>query len=88
MRNPVLINVQVAARPTEAEDEAEEKSETKTIKEKASSTAYTPTSLTNYYLISKLDEKISRLVAFLKSHRQEKIIGKIDSIRFGFSLVE
>lgn len=73
MRNPVLINVQVAARPEES-GIPKGKSETKSKMGKNRSTAYTPTSLTNYYLISKLDEKISRLVAFLKSHRQEKII--------------
>eukprot|EP00934_Nitzschia_sp_Nitz4_P000856 Nitzschia sp. Nitz4//scaffold178_size73299//38813//41148//NITZ4_005706-RA/size73299-snap-gene-0.134-mRNA-1//1//CDS//3329539143//856//frame0 len=59
MRNPVLINVQVAA-----------KSESK----KQESNSYTPTSLINYYLVCKLEEKISRLVAFLRSHRHEKLI--------------
>jgi ATP-dependent RNA helicase DDX55/SPB4 len=76
MRNPVLINVQVAAKPTESEADTNSKSNTKSEIGSASSTAYTPTSLTNYYLISKLDEKISRLVSFLQSHRHEKAIGK------------
>ncbi|OEU15566.1 P-loop containing nucleoside triphosphate hydrolase protein [Fragilariopsis cylindrus CCMP1102] len=59
MRNPVLINVQVAAN---------EKSRP------VLSTTYTPTSLTNYYLVTKLEEKICRLAAFLQSHRHEKTI--------------
>jgi ATP-dependent RNA helicase DDX55/SPB4 len=75
MRNPVLINVQVAARPTVPEkDSANEKASAKSQTEKAASN-YTPTSLTNYYLLSKLDEKISRLVSFLQTHRDEKVIG-------------
>lgn len=85
MRNPVLINVQVAARPSDT-DESGEKSENQESKvegkkEKISSTAYTPTSLSNYYLVSRLDEKISRLVSFLQSHRREKVIGEINYIR-------
>lgn len=74
MRNPVLINVQVAAKPTEPQDGAREDRGANSAKESA--TAYTPTSLSNYYLLSKLDEKISRLVAFLQTHRQEKVIGR------------
>jgi ATP-dependent RNA helicase DDX55/SPB4 len=78
MRNPVLINVQIAARPTEPEkDIANEKAIAKSKKEKAASNDYTPTSLTNYYLLSRLDEKISRLVSFLQTHRDEKVIGTI-----------
>mmetsp|Transcript_30784 Transcript_30784/g.46930 ORF Transcript_30784/g.46930 Transcript_30784/m.46930 type:complete len:612 (+) Transcript_30784:511-2346(+) len=34
----------------------------------------TPISLKNYYLISPMQEKLSRLVAFLQSHNNEKII--------------
>ena len=34
----------------------------------------TPTSLTNYYIISPLDEQLSRLVAFIKQHPNDKII--------------
>jgi len=34
----------------------------------------TPTSLTNYYVVSPLQEKMSRLVAFLKQHREQKIV--------------
>ena len=81
MRNPVLINVQVAAAPTPGNESstsdktgAENQALTKKDKKSGSSTAYTPTSLTNYYLVTKLEEKISRLVEFLKSHRHEKTI--------------
>jgi len=34
----------------------------------------TPTSLRNYYMTSRLEEKLSRLVAFLQDHSDEKII--------------
>jgi len=87
MRNPVLINVQVAAvaptvSSTGAVGTSDElvlsKSDTKNDatknKKSGSSATYTPTSLTNYYLVTKLEEKICRLVAFLQSHRHEKII--------------
>ncbi len=75
MRNPVLINVQVAAAAPSASDKSNTKSQAvvKNDKKTGSST-YTPTSLTNYYLVTKLEEKISRLVEFLKSHRREKTI--------------
>ena len=85
MRNPVLINVQVAAVPAPVaadESSALTKSNTKNQASaksskqsgSSSSTAYTPTTLTNYYLVVKLEEKICRLAAFLQSHRHEKII--------------
>lgn len=84
MRNPVLINVQVAANPgadtspskgDESSSHAKDKALTKSSGSKQSSgSTYTPTSLTNYYLVTNLEEKISRLVAFLQSHRNEKTI--------------
>lgn len=67
MRNPVLINVQVAT--TGKAD-----SKLPAAKSTSESNTYTPTSLTNYYLVTKLEEKISRLVAFLRSHHHEKVI--------------
>ncbi|KAG7353725.1 ATP-dependent RNA helicase [Nitzschia inconspicua] len=78
MRNPVLINVQVAAvaaSPTQPvdSDNAKQSNDTKNTKP-SDATTYTPTSLTNYYMVTKLEEKISRLVAFLQSHRHEKTI--------------
>jgi len=82
MRNPVLINVQVAAAPATPKDDSlvsASDSKNTTAKKKSkqsesSSSTYTPTTLTNYYLVTKLEEKISRLVAFLQSHRHEKTI--------------
>ena len=62
MRNPVWIDVTV----TSASDD--QKADTE-----ASATA-TPSTLTNYYVVTFLEEKLSRLVAFLKQHKQEKMI--------------
>lgn len=77
MRNPVLINVEVANREDESQSGVKSAQKpSKNRKGKDGSTTYTPTSLTNYYTLSRLDEKISRLVSFLQSHRDEKIIGK------------
>ncbi len=81
MRNPVLINVQVAAK-TEASNENAMSQASLQEEVKSSSTkstiknenTYTPTTLTNYYLVTRLEDKISRLAAFLKSHQNEKII--------------
>ncbi|CAJ1954295.1 unnamed protein product [Cylindrotheca closterium] len=76
MRNPVLINVEVAKREDEAPEGGENSAQETSKQRKGNdgSTAYTPTSLTNYYTLSRLDEKISRLVSFLQSHREEKVI--------------
>jgi len=75
MRNPVLINVQVAAKTISSkETPADAPVRTKPNSQAYDSNTYTPTSLTNYYLVTRLEEKISRLVAFLKSHNDEKII--------------
>lgn len=71
MRNPVLINVQVAATPAQQPTHAKPN---QNELGKKYDTTYTPTSLTNYYKVTKLEEKISRLVAFLQSHRHEKTI--------------
>ena len=60
MRNPVWVNVAI----TSAESEA-----TKETKAQA-----TPSSLSNYYVVTPIDEKLSRLVSFLSSHDSEKCI--------------
>ena len=82
MRNPVLINVQVSANPGQEEQASnrkksknsnDEKEETST-KPKSNINSYTPTSLTNYYMVTRLEERISRLAAFMRSHSQEKMI--------------
>ncbi len=86
MRNPVLVNVQVAAFPAFASKSSN--SEAMTLKDERNANqngtttegndttamTYTPTSLTNYYMVTKLEEKMSRLTAFLQSHREQKII--------------
>ena len=79
MRNPILINVQVAAKVARCNDLPSDEA---TVEEQILTTqrstgddsTYTPTTLTNYYLVTRLNEKISRLVAFLKTHKEEKII--------------
>lgn len=75
MRNPVLINVQVAAKVDQSKLPASvEGGENATGHPSKNDSTYTPTTLTNYYLVTRLEEKISRLVAFLRSHQDEKII--------------
>ena len=81
MRNPVLVNVTVAAASSQSID----KSHTDRNDEKKSSgdtdratskgePSFTPTSLSNFYLVTKLEEKLSRLVAFIESRPREKMI--------------
>lgn len=65
LRNPVMINVAIASSV---------KDQDKILVQVAPEEQATPNSLTNYYVISPLDEKLSRLVAFLKQHKNEKII--------------
>lgn len=79
MRNPVLVNVQVGAKQQEAANKKEDETSGVVKKTKASdkvlsNSTYTPTSLTNYYMITPLEEKLSRVVSFIKSHRDEKMI--------------
>lgn len=62
MRNPVVVDVAVSAI---------QKKEAANSKDKQQAT---PSTLTNYYIISPLDEKLSRLLAFLHQHSNEKII--------------
>ncbi len=82
LRNPVVVNVAIAAnahsitnkkgqnnstsRPC---DEGDCNNTNLSPQEQA-----TPSSLTNYYIVSPLDEKLSRLVTFLKQHKDEKVI--------------
>lgn len=81
MRNPILINVQVAASypndnlPASTKPEINSKAMVTDGKHSGSSSSiYTPTTLTNYYLVTKLEEKICRLGKFLTSHSREKTI--------------
>jgi ATP-dependent RNA helicase DDX55/SPB4 len=67
LRNPVVIRVSVLPSTAEAH-----------INDTPTSTVTnhqpTPLSLTNYYMISPLEEKISRLMAFLNQHKDEKVV--------------
>ncbi|CAB9499959.1 dependent rRNA helicase [Seminavis robusta] len=60
LRNPVWVNVAVTAANSDEQQKKQEQA--------------TPASLTNYYLVAPMEEQLSRLTAFLKSHRDEKII--------------
>jgi ATP-dependent RNA helicase DDX55/SPB4 len=71
MRNPVLVNVQVAASETVEEATKRKK---KPDAKAAKNDSYTPTTLTNYYMVTKLEERMSRLASFLETHREEKMI--------------
>ena len=67
LRNPVMINVAIAA--TDPQADAEDGAAQIAPQEQA-----TPSSLTNHYIVSPLDEKLSRLVTFLKQHKDDKIL--------------
>jgi ATP-dependent RNA helicase DDX55/SPB4 len=68
MRNPVWIDVAVASTRKATEGEGDDQ---KPHKQKQQAT---PSSLTNYYVVCKIDEKMSRLAEFLRQHADEKII--------------
>ena len=79
LRNPVWIDVAVNVKNKSEEVEnageknASKSSATAVVKSKYQQQA-TPTSLKNYYLISPLEEKLSRMSAFLQQHSHEKTI--------------
>jgi len=84
MRNPVWIDVTVTTGGSHGDDD-DDNSDVKegfdkdggTIKNKKSLPSVvqaTPSTLTNYYVVTPLEEKLSRLVAFLRQHAQEKTI--------------
>lgn len=80
LRNPVMINVAIACNPnnglkgvSDAKDDSKSSSSS-SISQITAQEQATPSSLTNYYLLTPLDEQISRLVAFLKQHPNDKII--------------
>jgi len=62
MRNPVVVDVAINSEQNEHEMQAKDQKQA------------TPSSLTNYFLVSPLDEKLSRLLAFLNQHAEEKVI--------------
>ena len=84
LRNPVMINVAIACNPNNVSRDGNNGSGSNAKEDSMSSSSSssqiaaqeqaTPSSLTNYYLLSPLDEQLSRLVAFLRQHPNEKII--------------
>lgn len=90
LRNPVMINVAIACNRNESKNGATSndstpqdlQSNSKSSSSSSSSSSSqitpqeqaTPTSLTNYYLISPLDEQLTRLITFIQQHPNEKII--------------
>jgi len=71
MRNPVWIDVAVASKSDNSTMESSSSSSSTKVRQKQQAT---PSSLTNYYVVTRLDEKLSRLAAFLQQHSQEKMI--------------
>lgn len=72
MRNPVVVNVAISAVQSGAGKKGGEEGGLTKLKDQKQQA--TPSTLTNYYLISPLDEKLSRLLAFLTQHSSEKVI--------------
>jgi ATP-dependent RNA helicase DDX55/SPB4 len=70
MRNPVWIDVTVVSAQPAASESSGVAISSKSIQKQQA----TPSSLTNYYVVTKLDEKLSRLAAFLQQHPDEKMI--------------
>jgi len=71
MRNPVVVDVAISALKQKSEknqDADDDAALAKSLKQA------TPSTLTNFYLICPLTEKLSRLVAFLHQHSSEKVI--------------
>lgn len=63
LRNPVWIDVAVTSKGKKKSGEIQKG------KQQA-----TPSSLTNYYIVSPMDEQLSRLATFLQDHKDETII--------------
>jgi ATP-dependent RNA helicase DDX55/SPB4 len=81
MRNPVLVNVAIAthaekdnAKLSSGESQNVSPATTDVAALERAQEQATPSSLSNYYLVSPLDEKLSRLVLFLQTHSEEKVI--------------
>lgn len=77
MRNPVVVDVAINAVNHSSSTNggsSNNKNEEGTIVKSSKQQQATPSSLTNYYILSPLDEKLSRLVSFLTQHSNEKVI--------------
>jgi len=68
LRNPVVVDVAIASSVEQKGIDSGDNNQL-TPQEQA-----TPTSLTNYYVVAPIKEKMSRLVAFLKQHRDQKVV--------------
>ena len=73
MRNPIWIDVSVAA-PSDSQPDDQQQEQPRQITAPRIKPTATPSTLTNYYVVTRLDEKLSRLKAFLTQHAHEKII--------------
>jgi len=69
LRNPVVVDVAIASSAVQKNDDGNDECTRLTPQEQAM-----PTSLTNYYVVSPMKEKMSRQVAFLKQHRDQKVV--------------
>jgi ATP-dependent RNA helicase DDX55/SPB4 len=72
LRNPVMVNVSVDATANNEKNHVINNSKISVAV--PSTQQATPSSLTNYYMVCPLDEKLSRLVEFIRQHRDEKIV--------------
>jgi len=68
LRNPVVVDVAIASSVEQKDIDSDDNTKL-TAQEQA-----TPTSLTNYYIVTPMKEKMSRLVAFLKQHQDQKVV--------------
>lgn len=79
MRNPVVVDVAINA-IQRSDDRTKDTNEdcatllVPTSKEQQQQQQATPSTLTNYYIVCPLDEKLSRLLSFLHQHSSEKVI--------------
>ena len=82
MRNPVIINVDMCSKQKSkndpisdgGNDQVEDGSSSNDAQHRHFSTSATPASLTNYYTIVNLPQKLDRLVDFLVAHGKEERI--------------
>lgn len=82
MRNPVVIDVAIAranqqklhGSNTTSDGPSGDQPSNSERNSFSKQEQATPSSLTNYFLISPLDQKLSRLVAFMRQHKEDKII--------------
>ena len=74
LRNPVMVSVAVASAVNKEDNTASNNKSPSSANVIQPTEQATPTSLTNYYMVCPLEEKLSRLVAFLNQHQKEKAV--------------